>query len=66
MWGQVVLRGPRAELGALLAAAERAWLAEQERLRAMGLPQVDQDRQTTYPQSWSHRRFVRLLDETVP
>lgn len=58
--------GRDAELAALLAAAERAWLAEQERLREMGLPPVDQDRQTTYPQSWSHRRFLRFLDETAP
>jgi len=54
------------QLDVLLARAEQARSAEQERTAAMGLPVLDQDRQSRYPQSWSHRRFVRFLDETPP
>ncbi len=51
-------------LAGLLDAAEEAWVREGERSAAMGLPRFNQDRQSRYPQSWSHQRFLRFLDET--
>jgi hypothetical protein len=46
----------------LLARAETLAEKDAELRAAKGEPRQYRDRQTTYPQEWSHQRFVRFLE----
>jgi hypothetical protein len=50
-----------AHMEAILATAEAAKAGEDARSAARGLQVGNRDRQITYPQDWSHARFVRFL-----
>jgi hypothetical protein len=50
-----------AQLEAILVRADAAKAGEDRRSVARGLPVGNRDRQITYPQDWSHARFVRFL-----
>jgi hypothetical protein len=52
------------EIPALLERAEREREAEIRRLEDRGLTFRNHDRSINFPQFWSHRRFLRFLDET--
>jgi hypothetical protein len=58
--------GLEGELSELLERARQARDDEHTRLRARGLLPRDSDRSTRFPQSWSHKRFLRFLKETPP
>jgi hypothetical protein len=51
----------------LAALGERARKAsEEERRRSQVRDGTSADRQTTYPQDWSHERFMRFVESTPP
>jgi hypothetical protein len=50
-----------AQMEAILVRAEAAKAEEDDRSVARGFQVGNRDRQITYPQDWSHARFVRFL-----
>ncbi len=50
------------EVDAILRRAEAAEVERDRWWRAQGIEPIKQDRSTRYPQSWSHRRFLRFFE----
>ena len=58
---------PAESLDLLASLGERARNAsEEERSGSPGRDWTSADRQTTYPQDWSHERFMRFVESTPP
>jgi hypothetical protein len=51
-----------AQMEAILVRADAAKAGEDSFLVASGLQLTNRDRQRTYPQDWSHARFVKFLN----
>ena len=52
---------------ALIHRAEDAFNADEARRVERGGPSSPRrDSQNTYPQDWTHARFLRFLDDTAP